>query len=123
MFLVIFSLKSKILSKYFHLDLGVRKNEKKGLSPNFTSAEILLKELISKRDKIHSTSIKKSLLLKFITTVYIDCINRRKENKTSLQAPLHLILYEYFLNKYGLKKTAEKKLKQVACYKFFFHFR
>ena len=98
--------------------MGVKRKENNTLISHTLSADMILNDIIRTKHMISSTSITKSLFLKFVSTVYIECINRRKETKTSSQIPLHVILYEYFLNKYGLKKTVEKKLRQVIFYKY-----
>lgn len=90
--------------------LGTKRRENKILFSNQSHADAILQEIISSKEEILSTSIKKPLLLKFVSNIYFECLSKRRENK---QIPFHVILYEYFLNKYGLKKTVEKKLKQV----------
>lgn len=79
-------------------------------SSNGYHADQILQEVIARKDEIRTAPLKKALLLKFISTIYTECITKRKESKKN---PFHLILYEYFFNKYGLKKTVERKLKQV----------
>jgi len=96
--------------------LGLKRRDGRSGVSYSVNADALLKEVISKKDRISFTSITKSLLLKFVSTVLAECINRRRESKFNSQTPLHVILYESFLNKYGLRRTVEKKLKQVKSY-------
>lgn len=47
-------------------------------------------------------------------------MERKKDIRNNSQNPLHVIIYEYFFNKYGLKKATEKKLKQVYFASYFY---
>ena len=112
---------SAIFSYFLHKlinkkGLGLKRRDGRSGVSYSVNADALLKEVISKKDRISFTSITKSLLLKFVSTVLAECINRRRESKFNSQTPLHVILYESFLNKYGLRRTVEKKLKQVKSY-------
>ena len=88
--------------------LGLRRRVGKSAVSYSVNADALLKEVIAKKDRIFFTSITKTLIMKFVSTILVECINRRRESKINSQTPLHVIMYEYFLNKYGLKKTVEK---------------
>lgn len=77
-------------------------------SVNGESANALLSK--AKEKKNVKSSLTKPSLLKFMSQVYME---RLKDLKKTAHIPLHVSVYEYFLNKYGLKKVAETKCLQV----------
>lgn len=79
-------------------------------------ANELLNKMIQEKNNNIKTTISKQLFAKFIASVYTDCLEKQKEGKFDFRNPLHVFIYEFFLNKYGLKKAAEKKLKQVIIF-------
>lgn len=79
-------------------------------------ANELLNKMLQDKNSNIKTKISKQLFAKFISSVYTECLAKQKEAKYDFRNPLHVFLYEFFLNKYGLKKAAEKKLKQVSIF-------
>ena len=99
------------------------KKTERNFSVNADAANSLLIKIIesegSKKTRNHVT---KNNILKMIGTIYSEKLTNSQNN---INNPLHILIYDLFLNKYGLKKIAESKLKQVrikkACKKKNFH--
>ena len=77
-------------------------------SVNADSASALLAKV--KANKKVASGLPKLTVLKFISQIYMD---RLKATGAIRQAPLYIVTYDYFINKYGLKKVAETKCQQV----------
>jgi len=78
------------------------------LSVNADSASSLLMKV--KEKKNIRSGLPKLMVLKFISQIYLE---RIKLTGTLRETPLYIVCYDYFMNKYGLRKVAETKCQQM----------
>lgn len=100
--------------------MNFKSSIKRVFSVNTDNANVLLKQIIShnednqereKKEKKEShNAIRLNLLLKFISKIYRE---KYSQSLNLIHVPLHVECYEFLLNRYGLKKEAEQKLKEV----------
>ncbi len=64
----------------------------------------------AKEKKNLKASLPKLTVLKFISQIYIE---RLKVSGSLREMPLYIVTYDYFINKYGLKRVAESKCQQM----------
>ena len=81
----------------------------KAQSPNAERALFLLDEVQKKDQKFIQAGLTKSTVLKFIAQMYLEIIKLTTKSPN----PLYVSVYDYFTNKYGLKKVAETKYIQM----------
>ena len=66
-------------------------------SINNHKASILLEDFKKKNTKINiKPPLNKNIILKIISNIYFEILDKGKENKSYLNNPLHVILYEHF---------------------------
>ena len=89
--------------------MTIKKTER-NYSVNAEIAKTLLEKIIEKKQ---NNSIKNvysiNSVLKLIGQVYTE----RLSNNQNINNPLYVMIYDLFLNKYGLKKICESKFFQV----------
>ena len=89
----------------------VLKKIERNFSVNAEAANCLLAKIIEgDRNKRNKNYMTKNNILKMIGNIYAEKLMNAQNN---LNNPLHVLIYDLFLNKYGLKKIAENKFKQV----------
>lgn len=87
------------------------KKVERNFSVNAEAANNLLTKIIeNEKMKKAKNSMSKMNILKMIALIYAEKVTNSQNN---LNNPLHVLIYDMFLNKYGLKKIAENKYKQV----------
>lgn len=87
------------------------KKIERNFSVNAEAANNLLAKIIeNEKTKKAKNSMSKMNILKMIALIYAEKVTNSQNN---LNNPLHVLIYDMFLNKYGLKKIAENKYKQV----------
>jgi len=91
------------------------KKVERNFSVNADAANSLLLKIIEndKRKNLRN-SMTRNNILKMIASIYSEKLLNSQNN---LNNPLHVLIYDIFLNKYGLKKIAENKFKQVKLFK------
>jgi len=80
----------------------------KTLSVNAESARALLMRTREKRNV--KATLPKPTVLKFISQLYVE---RMRASGALRELQLYVVAYDYFINKYGLKKVAESKCQQM----------
>lgn len=102
---------------FFISDLNFKSTIKRVFSVNTENANVLLNQILSHIEADQAIEKKESpnlirlnLLLKFISKIYRE---KYSQNQNLIHVPLHVECYEFLLNRYGLKREAEKKLKEV----------
>ena len=88
------------------------------MSLNADSANSLLVRVRGKKNI--TSGLPKLTVLKFIAQIYLD---RLKTTGNIRKTPLYIVSYDYFMNKYGLKKVAETKCQQVLDINILFIFK
>lgn len=92
-------------------DWATAKKMDRNFSVNAEIANNLLKKIqdsyINKKAK---NSMTRTTLLKLISAIYEEKLLNQQSNSNN---PLHIMIYDLYLNKYGLKKIAETKYVQV----------
>ena len=81
------------------------------LSVNADFANSLLMKV--KEKKNIKSGLPKLMVLKFISQIYLE---RIKLTGNLRETPLYIVCYDYFMNKYGLRKVAENKCQQVTLF-------
>jgi len=77
---------------------------------NAEIAKTLLEKIIEKKQNNTIKNVySKNSVLKLIGQVYTE----RLSNNQNINNPLYVMIYDLFLNKYGLKKICEAKFFQV----------
>jgi len=90
---------------------AILKKTERNFSVNADAANSLLNKIIENEgSKKIRNYVSKNNILKMIGTIYSEKLTNSQNN---INNPLHILIYDLFLNKYGLKKIAESKLKQV----------
>ena len=104
-------LTSKDLTSPMGPAFALLKKVERNFSVNAEAANYLLSKLLENEKKKNlRNSMTKNNILKMIASIYSEKLLNSLNN---LNNPLHVLIYDIFLNKYGLKKIAENKFKQV----------
>ena len=79
-------------------------------SENAERALSLLNGIQQKNTKLIQSGLPKLTILKFISQIYTEKLKLIGNKNLN---PLYVVVYDYFMNKYGLKKVAESKFIQM----------
>jgi hypothetical protein len=103
----------------FRITSGLgKRNSVKQVNQNLDASMLLLSQIQKEiNGSIVKPKLSKNACMKHILTIYIKILER---DKSYIQtAGLALMTYEYYLNRYGLKVVAERKLSEVQTRNFF----
>lgn len=105
---------------YFIQVKGIRciKDSERNDSVNADVAKTLMTNIIERnqKGKIKNATLSLNSILKLISQIYAEKIN----NPQYLYNPAYVLIYDIFLNKYGLKKICETKYIQFLESIFFY---